>query len=280
MSELHRGMAALLRVAGVLVFLAGVQLFVFSERTERYFAWTVDPPLTAAFLGASYWAAVAFEWQAARARLWAHARIAVPAVFVFTALTLVVTLVHIENFHLGTEFEAGTRAVTWAWIAVYSVVPLLMVVITVTQTRDVGSDPPRSSPLPAWLVAVVAVQAAVFLALGAWLLLAPVDAAEIWPWPLTALTGRAVGAWIFSLGVAAGHALWERDTRRLLPAAAAYLFFGVLQAAVLARYPDTVDWDATETIVYVVFVASTVVTGGATLLTDRRHQSRKEASPA
>ena len=30
-----------------LVFLAGVQLFVFSERTADLFAWTIDVPLTA-----------------------------------------------------------------------------------------------------------------------------------------------------------------------------------------------------------------------------------------
>ena len=47
-------MRALLAVAAVLVFLAGTQLFVFSTRTARYFAWTIDPPMTAAFLGAHY----------------------------------------------------------------------------------------------------------------------------------------------------------------------------------------------------------------------------------
>jgi hypothetical protein len=35
----------------VLVFLAGVQLFILSEQTDRYFAWTIVPPLTAALLG-------------------------------------------------------------------------------------------------------------------------------------------------------------------------------------------------------------------------------------
>lgn len=266
-TPLRSGMSALLWVAAVLVFLAGVQLFVFTERTDRYFAWTIDPPLTAAFLGASYWSAVAFEVRAARARHWAHARIAVPAVFVFTTLTLVVTLVHIENFHFGAGFETGTRAVTWAWLAVYAVVPLLMIWITVTQLRGGSTDPPRGAVLPRWLTVVVAVQAVGFLVLGAALLVAPLDAAELWPWPLSALTGRAVGAWVLSLGVAAAHALRERDLHRLAPAAVAYLVFGALQAVALARYPDTVDWGAPETIVYIGVLGSTVVTGGAVLRT-------------
>lgn len=102
-------MKRLLIVAGVLVALAGVQLFVFPERTDRYFAWTIEPPLTATFLGASYWASVVFQFGAARSRVWANARIAVPTVFVFTTATLIVTLVHLDRFHLGTEFELMTR---------------------------------------------------------------------------------------------------------------------------------------------------------------------------
>lgn len=37
-----------------LLFIAGVQLFVFSEQTDYYFAWTIGLPLTAAFLSAGY----------------------------------------------------------------------------------------------------------------------------------------------------------------------------------------------------------------------------------
>ncbi|MBA3629040.1 MAG: hypothetical protein H0W55_05095 [Actinobacteria bacterium] len=50
---LTSGMRKLLWIAGFLVFLAGMQLFVFTERTEIWFAWTIDVPLTAAFLGAA-----------------------------------------------------------------------------------------------------------------------------------------------------------------------------------------------------------------------------------
>ena len=48
--ELQPGMRALLWVAGVLVLLAGVQLLFFTERTATHFAWTIQPPLTAATL--------------------------------------------------------------------------------------------------------------------------------------------------------------------------------------------------------------------------------------
>ena len=35
-------MRRLLYVAAALVFLAGIPLFVFPTRTDRYFAWTID----------------------------------------------------------------------------------------------------------------------------------------------------------------------------------------------------------------------------------------------
>lgn len=263
------GMRRLLYVAAVLVFLAGVQLFVFPERTARYFAWTIQPHLTAVFLGASYWSSVAFEVVAARQRRWADARIAVPTVFVFTVLTLVVTLVHLENFHLGGEFEAATRAVTWVWIAIYATVPVLMAVLIVAQRRQRGGDPPRAVSPPSPLVWLVGAQAVLLLVVGAALLIAPTDVEPAWPWELSALTGRAVGAWLFSLGVAAAHAVWERDPARLRPAAAAYVAFGVLQGIALLRYPQVRDWTSAGAIVYVVFLVSALVVGSAALGLDR-----------
>ena len=66
------GMRRILNVAGTLVFLAGIQLFVLSTATDRFFAWTIGVPLTAAFLGVGYWASVALEWLAAREKTWVH----------------------------------------------------------------------------------------------------------------------------------------------------------------------------------------------------------------
>ena len=77
--ELSLGMRGLLVAASVLVFLAGFQLFILTEQTEHYFAWTIQPPLTAAFLGAGYWSSFLLEFLASRERIWARARVAVPA---------------------------------------------------------------------------------------------------------------------------------------------------------------------------------------------------------
>jgi hypothetical protein len=117
--SLTRGMRWLLLVASLLDFIIGIPLFLLSEQTDRYFAWTISVPLTAAFLGAGYWSSFFNEFVGARERVWANSRVAVPAVFVFTVLTLVATLIHLDLFHLGGSFAAITQIGTWTWMAVY-----------------------------------------------------------------------------------------------------------------------------------------------------------------
>ena len=265
------GMRRLLYVAAVLVLLAGFQLFVFTDRTASYFAWTIRNPLGAAFLGAGYWASVAFEALAARQRIWANARIAVPTVLVFTLLTLVATLLHLGQFHFGGQFAIGTRAVTWAWIAIYTVVPLLMVIILAVQLRTPGGDPPRSALLPGWVYVLLAVQAVVLLGLGVALFAAPGQAASWWPWKLTPLLAQATGAWLIGFGVAAAHQLAERDPRRLLPASFSSVLLAVLQFTALARYPDRFEWSSAAGGIYLAFLVTMLATGCATLARARSH---------
>jgi hypothetical protein len=255
------GMRGLLFAAAVLVLLAGIQLFVFTGRTDRFFAWTIANPLSAAFLGASYWAAVAIEALAGRQRLWVNARIAVPTVFVFTVLTLAATLTHLGQLHLGARFPAGTQIVTVAWIVIYVAVPPLILVLLAVQARTPGADPPPSAGLPAWLYVLLAAQAAVLLGLGLALFAAPGRAAPLWPWKLTPMMAQAIGAWLIALGVAAGQALAERDARRLRPAAVGYILLAALLAIALARYPHQYAWESGSGIAYLIFLASMLLTG-------------------
>jgi hypothetical protein len=262
-------MAGLLWTAGILVFLAGFQLFVLTESTERYFAWTIDPPLTAAFLGASYWSSAVFEWTAARRRYWGEARIAVPAVFTFTVLTLVISLIHLDRLHLGTEFETVTRTVTWLWLAIYVTVPLLMAGLWIRQQAMLGTDPDAGVGLPGWLRMLLWVHAGGLGAFGIGLLTAPDSVGSLWPWPLTPLTSRAIGAWLVSLAVVAVHLLWSNSAGAGRSAGWAYVVFGILQAIALIRYPGDLVWSSPTGIVYLAFLASAVVIGTAIVVYGR-----------
>jgi len=257
---LTAGMRRILLLAAGLVFLAGFQLFVLTEQTEHYFAWTIQPPITAAFLGAAYWASFALEVLASRERRWIRARIAIPTVLVFTIMTLAATLIHIDRFHFNSSEPIAVFA-SWFWLAIYALVPPLLLVFMYHQLRALGKDEPRLGPLTLWLRSLLGIQSVMLLGIGVALFLAPQIAGVVWPWKLTALTARAVAAWLIGLGIGAGQAVYENDFARLRVAMISYTLFGLLEFLTLLRYWSSVDWTAIQLWLYVVFLASVLVVG-------------------
>lgn len=257
---LTASMRWLLYAASALVFLAGLQLTIFSEDSATYFAWTISPPITAAFLGASYWAAVPVEVIAARQPTWAQARVAVPAIWLFTTLTLVVTLVHFDRFHFSSPIPSAQGA-AWFWLAIYAGVPVAMLVIGWLQLRVPGGDPPAGPAPRTWMRIVVFIQGGAMLAFGVGLLALPTVVGSVWPWALTPLTGRAIGAWFVGIGFAALHAGRENDFLRIRPLGGGYTAFGVLQLVALARYAGDLNWSSAAAWVYLAFLLSILPIG-------------------
>jgi hypothetical protein len=248
-------------VAAGLVFTLGGILFGLSTQTDRFFAWTIKVPLTAAFLGGAYLGSGLGEVSAARKRIWAQSRIAVPAVLLFSALTGVVTYVHRDLFHFASTYPASARAVAWGWTAIYVGFPVASTVILVRQSLVKGTDPAPDDRLPTWFRTALAVQGVAMLSVGLALFAVPRDMAPYWPWPLTELTARAVGAWGIGLGFANLHAVlagsWSR-TRVAMPSLAGV---GALTLVAIARFPATVDWRAPAAWILVGVLVSMFFTG-------------------
>ena len=274
---LTQGMRWLLFAAAVLVFLAGFQLFVLSDETATYFAWTVAPSLTAASLGAAYWAAVPVEFLAARRKTWATARIAVPGVWGFTTLTLVLTLLHFDRFHFSSP-EFAPQAAAWFWLAIYAAVPIAMLVALVVQLRAPGGDPSRVYRLPLWMRIAFLIEGSGMTVVGLALFLVPTAALTVWPWTLTALTSRAIGAWLLGFGVITFHAFREDDLARLRPMGGGYTVFAILELVALARYPGDVTWTAPGAWLYLAFLVSLVPIGVYAWLGPKLGRSRATPS--
>jgi hypothetical protein len=264
------GMRLLLLIASALVFTVGSTLVVAPAQTDRYFAWTVNPPLTAAFLGAAYWASGVLELAASRERIWTRTRIGVPTVFVFTALTLLTTLLHIDRFHLGDEHALITRAGTWVWIAVYTVVPPSMLLLVWRQSKAKGSNPPRSVPLAAWVRVVILVQGITMLLLGITLFAVPSTVALLWPWTMSPLSTRAIASWLIGLGVGVLHVARENDWSRVQSAAIGYAVFACLELIALLRFASDVAWASPKLWVYLAFLLSILVVGVYGVFAGRR----------
>ena len=263
------GLRRMLIGSALLVFSIGIPLFLLSGQTERYFAWTIQSPLTAAFLGAAYWASGVLELGAARERWWANVRSSVLPVLIFTVLTTFVTLIHLDRFHLAAP-GLWTRLVTWAWLVVYGLVPVIQAVLLVRQWRVPGVPPARLAPLPAWIRALAGLNLVLLLALGVLMLALPGAVIPLWPWSLTPLTARAIGAWCVGLGLLSGLDLRENDAARVRPIRAGAVAFCLLQFVVLARYAGEPDWSRWTTWAYVVFLLEFLLLGVHGLLAARR----------
>ena len=256
-AQTTRLMRRLLAVAGVLVVIIGLPLYFVPQNSHEYFSWTVRTDLSAAFLGGSYLAASVIEFSAARERTWANARIAVPAVLVFTLLTMIVTLTNESQYNYGASGFVQAAG-TWAWTTVYVVVPPVMLLVLWMQYRRGGSDPDRPLPISPPLLRVLAAGGIALLVGGAILLVAPDASSWMWPWAVRDLTARSIGAWLVGFGVAMVQISWEADWYRVRAATLGAGALGALQLVALVRYLDVPAWDALQTWIYLGVMCSFV----------------------
>jgi hypothetical protein len=248
--------------------LLGALLFLLATRTATYFAWTIEPPLTAAVLGANYWASTVLAILAARERSWANGRISVSVAFVFAPLVTAATFLHLHAFHTGSS--GITLIIAWFWIVAYGLYPILLVVLLVRQLRLLGGDPPRILPLPGWVKAILASHAVVLIPVGIAMFASPDRAAAMWPWNVPVLSARVLAAWAISFGVLALHAIRENDLDRTKVMLWGYPALGLLHIIALLRFGDVVQWDEPGAWFYVFFIASTFVLGAFGLTATRR----------
>jgi len=254
------GMRRLLFIASGLVGLAASQLFVLTDHTDLYFSWTIKPGATAAFLGAGYLASVFLESLAARRANWIDARHSIPPVLSFTVLTEVATLAHLSKFHFHEQLVwAGLAA--WVWIAIYTAVPIAIVILLPAQLRGTEVPVPRTTPIPAAAIVVLGVQTAVLLPVGALLFLAPARWPSLWPWELTPLTSQAVGAWLLGIVFGIAAVIADRDLVRIRPGLIAYTVFGTAQFLTLARYGRDVQWGEPSAWIFVAVIGSMAAIG-------------------
>lgn len=254
-------------------FAIGLPLVLLTTETARTFAWTIEPPMTAGFLGANYWASAVLAVLAARESVWANGRVSVSVALVFAPLTTLATLIHLEQFHLDTFYG-------WFWVAAYAIYPIQLAFFLRRQLAAPGGDPPRERPLATWVRVLWGVHAVALIPLGIALFVAPTWAGDLWPWPITPLSARVIGVWLLAFGVLAAHSLVENDLRRVRAGLLGAPFLGAMQVVMLVRFGDVLAWDAASAWIYVVFVASFFVLGAYGLVAEwRSSQAPAAAKP-
>ncbi|GAA2033726.1 hypothetical protein GCM10009740_25320 [Terrabacter terrae] len=173
---------------------AFVILYAFPGDTARLFAWTIRPELTPMVLASAYLGGAWFFVRVARERRWARIGAGLLAVALFAALLGIATVLHWDRFNHG-------HPAFWLWTALYLSAPFA--VLAVWLANEQVAAPPRPDELRVTRVAraLVAGGAALALVQGLVMFAAPSFVVPAWPWSLTPLTCRVVGA-VFCLGSA------------------------------------------------------------------------------
>jgi hypothetical protein len=191
----------------VILLVATIVLFAFPAETDRRFAWTIQPSMTAMLMGAGYGSALYFFARVLTERRWHRVALGFLPTTLFTWMMLGATLLHWDRFRHGSLPFA-----LWLWV--YLITPVLVPgVWLVNRPHDRGDLEPRDAPIPGRVRVSMVVAGAAMLAIAAWMYLAPSSAIDAWPWALTPLTARAVAAFVALPGVAwlamAADARWS-----------------------------------------------------------------------
>ena len=180
----------------VILLFAWVVLFLLPAETDRRFAWTIQPTMTAMLMGAGYGSALSFFVRVLVERRWHRVGLGFLPTTVFTWMMLGATFLHWDRFRHGS-----LPFLLWLWI--YLITPLLVPGVWIVNRRhDPGVPEARDAAFPAGLRVAMAGAGLGMLAISGWMYLAPSSAIAVWPWALTPLTARAVAAFVALPGVA------------------------------------------------------------------------------
>jgi hypothetical protein len=180
----------------VLAAANGVFLYLLPGEADTRYAWSIKPPVNAAFIGAGFLAGtLATGLVLFAATRWRSLSVLPPALWVLATSLLAATIIHHDRF----KFH---YAPTWLWVIVYAGVPIAVPVLVYLQYRDRDREPtPPADPRLNVVRGLSAVIGAALL-IGAIVLFAsPTGSlARHWPWALTPLLARAVAAWYALFG--------------------------------------------------------------------------------
>jgi hypothetical protein len=184
------------------LLLAFVVLYFWPGDTGRLFAWPVAPPLTPLILGSVYLGGAYFFLLAMRASRWHTIKAGFPPVATFATLMGIATVLHWEKF-------SHSHVAFWLWAGLYFTTPFLVAGVWIANRRHEDGTPVDDVVVPDVMARLTGGIGVLAVAMSVFLFLLPERAVEHWPWLLTPLTARVMGA-IFALGLAAVGAFAER----------------------------------------------------------------------
>lgn len=186
------------RVAALLVpFLvaAGAILWIWPDRTAEMFAWTIQPRMTPLLMGAGYLAGAYFFLRVSTSNRWPAVALGFLPVTAFAWVAAAATLMHWDRFN-------HSHITFLVWAVLYALTPFVVPALWLANRTDGSRDSRSGNPsLPAGVAIGLAAAGLAVVMVGAGLILAPERLMPLWPWALTPLTARMVGAFFIVAGL-------------------------------------------------------------------------------
>ncbi len=211
------------------LLVAFVVLYLFPGDTARLFAWTIAPTMTPMMLASAYLGGAYFFLRVLGERHWHAIRFGFPAVTLFAALLGIATVLHWDRFN-------HSHIAFWLWAGLYFTAPLLVLGAWLANRGTAPPPDPADQRIGRAARWVIVCGGLASLGQGLWMFLAPAQVIPLWPWALTPLTCRVLGA-VFCLGAVGVGALTDVrwSTLRLMVQVEAVMLGLILVAAVRAR---------------------------------------------
>lgn len=242
---------------------AFVVLYPWPSDAGRLFAWKIAPSVTAMMLGAVYLGGAYFFLRAARATRWHTVKGGFVSVGVFASLMGIATILHWDRFAHG-------HVAFWLWAGLYFTTPFLIFGVWFANRGHDAAATDADLLLPPAATPVIGGLGILALVTSAFLFLFPARAISVWPWTVTPLTARVLGA-IFSLGIAGIGIFADRrwSSARILLQVAALMLLLILAAALRSH----ADFDAGNVLTWafaVGFLAAASGIGGLYIAMESR----------
>ena len=178
----------------VLAAANGLWLYFLPGQADTDYAWSIKPPVNAAFIGAGFLAGtLATGLVLASPRAGARSRRCRSRCGCWRRSLLAATMIHHDRF----KFDYPP---TWVWTIVYAGVPFAVPYLVAPPARERRSAPAADPRAERAAHPVARSSAARSWSARSRCTSRPVELGQHWLWPLTPLLARAVAAWYALFG--------------------------------------------------------------------------------